>query len=174
MSYIGKGSHFANLGSKFFDGDGTAMSISLDYPAPNSASVLVFIDGIKQDTSAYSLVGSTLTFTGTVASGTNNIEVVQLGILINQNEISDQTVRLSSLVTTGTASGGAFLDGTMEWKDISPFGGVVGENVFFNNEKEINSSYSVEASTNAMSAGPINVASGVTVTIPSGSNWTIV
>ncbi len=174
MSYIGKGSHFANLRSKSFDGDGTAMSISLDYPAPTSGSVLVFIDGIKQDTSAYSLVGSTLTFTGTVASGTNNIEVVQLGILTNQNEISDQTIRLSSLVTTGTASSDVFLDGTMEWKDILPFGGVVGENIFFNNEKEINSSYSIEASTNAMSAGPINVASGVTVTIPSGSNWTIV
>ena len=40
-------------------------------------------------------------------------------------------------------------------------------------EKEINSSYTIPASTNAMSAGPINIASGVTVNLSSGSNWTI-
>ncbi len=38
----------------------------------------------------------------------------------------------------------------------------------------ISSNYSVTAGNNAISAGPIVVNSGVSVTIPSGSRWTIV
>jgi hypothetical protein len=34
--------------------------------------------------------------------------------------------------------------------------------------------YSVTAGNNAMSAGPITINSGVTVTVPSGSTWTVV
>ena len=174
MSYIGKGRHTRNLPSKFFSGDGTAMTVYLDYEAPNPGSVLIFISGVKQDTTAYTLEGGKITFTGAVPLGTNNIEVIQLGLLIDDGEIGDQTVSASKLNTTGTASSGTYVSGSMAWTDLAPLGGVVGENVFFNNETDINSSYSIPASTNAMSAGPINVASGVTITIPSGSNWIIV
>ena len=42
------------------------------------------------------------------------------------------------------------------------------------NNTTISSNYSVTSGNNAMSAGPITVASGVVVTVPSGSVWTIV
>jgi hypothetical protein len=38
----------------------------------------------------------------------------------------------------------------------------------------VNTNYTISTSKNAMSAGPITVASGVSVTVPSGSTWTIV
>jgi hypothetical protein len=38
----------------------------------------------------------------------------------------------------------------------------------------ISSNYSITSGNNALSAGPITVNSGVTVTVPSGSVWTIV
>jgi len=38
----------------------------------------------------------------------------------------------------------------------------------------ITADYAITAGNNAMSAGPIVVNSGVSVTIPSGSRWTIV
>jgi hypothetical protein len=38
----------------------------------------------------------------------------------------------------------------------------------------ISANYAITAGNNAMSAGPIVVNSGVSVTIPSGSRWTIV
>jgi hypothetical protein len=44
----------------------------------------------------------------------------------------------------------------------------------YENTQTIASNYSITASRNAMSAGPITINSGVTVTIPSGSNWVIV
>lgn len=42
------------------------------------------------------------------------------------------------------------------------------------NETTINSSYTITSGKNAFSAGPITIADGVEVTIPDGSEWTIV
>ncbi|MCP4928662.1 MAG: hypothetical protein GY918_06355, partial [Gammaproteobacteria bacterium] len=156
MSYIGKQPNYTSFPSEFFSGDGTAMSISLNRIPPNSAAALVFIGGVKQDTSAYTIDGSLLTFTGTVPSGTNNIQVVILGIIEDGGTLGDETVTVGKLSTSGTASSGTFLRGDMAWADAQPVGGIAGEDVFFTNEKEINSSYTIPASTNAMSAGPIN------------------
>jgi hypothetical protein len=46
--------------------------------------------------------------------------------------------------------------------------------VFFENPKTITANYTITTDSNAMAAGPITIASGVTVTIPSGSVWTVV
>ena len=42
------------------------------------------------------------------------------------------------------------------------------------NSKTISSNYTVSTDYNAMSAGPMSIANGVSVTVPSGSAWTIV
>ena len=55
--------------------------------------------------------------------------------------------------------------------------GIVGSGnniVFFENDSTITASYTITANRNAMSAGPITINSGVVVTVPSGSVWTIV
>ena len=41
------------------------------------------------------------------------------------------------------------------------------------NSATINANYTITTGANAMSTGAITIASGVTVTIPSGSNWVI-
>ena len=69
MSYIGKEPQFTQYPSKFFNGDGTAMTVTLDYAPPNEAALLVFIDGVRQDTGAYSVTGTSLTFSGVVQIG---------------------------------------------------------------------------------------------------------
>ena len=56
-------------------------------------------------------------------------------------------------------------------------GGAVGGTnnpVFFENDKTVTADYSITSGKNAMSAGPITVNAGITVTIPAGSEWTIV
>jgi hypothetical protein len=45
---------------------------------------------------------------------------------------------------------------------------------FFVNPTTISANYTLPTNYNAMTAGPITVASGVTVTVPSGSTWTVV
>jgi hypothetical protein len=42
------------------------------------------------------------------------------------------------------------------------------------NSATVAASYSIPSGSNAMSAGPVAVSSGITVTVPSGSVWTIV
>lgn len=44
----------------------------------------------------------------------------------------------------------------------------------YENDATISADYTITSGKNAMSAGPITVASGITVTVPSGSVWTIV
>lgn len=41
------------------------------------------------------------------------------------------------------------------------------------NTQAINSSYSISTGTSAHSVGPITIATGVTVTIPTGSKWVL-
>lgn len=46
--------------------------------------------------------------------------------------------------------------------------------MFFENDITLNTSYTINNNKNAMTAGGITLADGVTVTVPSGSTWTIV
>jgi hypothetical protein len=60
---------------------------------------------------------------------------------------------------------------------VSGAGGVTGggaDQVFYENDNTVTTDYSISANRNAISAGPITVNSGVTVTIPATSNWVIV
>jgi len=55
-------------------------------------------------------------------------------------------------------------------------GGATGggsDSVFYENGQTVNNNYTITTSNNAMSTGPITIASGKTVTIPSGSRWVI-
>ena len=45
---------------------------------------------------------------------------------------------------------------------------------FFENSATVSADYTISANQNAMSAGPVTINSGITVTVPSGSVWTIV
>ena len=58
-----------------------------------------------------------------------------------------------------------------------PTGGVVSgspEKCFYNNEQTINADYTVTATTNSGSFGPITIDAAATVTVASGGTWTVV
>jgi hypothetical protein len=46
--------------------------------------------------------------------------------------------------------------------------------VFFENDTNVTSSYTITTGKNAMSAGPVTIDTGVDVTVPDGSTWVIV
>ena len=48
------------------------------------------------------------------------------------------------------------------------------DDIFYENSTTVSSDYTITSGKNAMSAGPITIGSGVTVTVPSGSTWTVV
>ena len=66
---------------------------------------------------------------------------------------------------------------TQNTMDVSISGGAMGgggNRIFFENDVTVTDSYEITTGKNAMSAGPLTINNGVTVTIPSGSDWTIV
>ena len=46
--------------------------------------------------------------------------------------------------------------------------------VFIENDQAVSSNYTIPASKNAMSTGPVSINSGVTVTVSSGSRWVVI
>lgn len=51
--------------------------------------------------------------------------------------------------------------------------GAGGDQVFYENSLVVNNSYTLTTNKNAMSVGPITIASGKTVTVPSGARWVV-
>lgn len=49
-----------------------------------------------------------------------------------------------------------------------------GQSVFFESSKTVDYDYTITTNYNAFSAGPITISDGVTVTVPSGSEWSVV
>ena len=61
------------------------------------------------------------------------------------------------------------------WTSIG--GGATGggtDQIFYENGQTVTTNYTLSTNKNAVTAGPVTINSGVTVTVPSGSTWTVV
>jgi len=100
----------------------------------------------------------------------------------------DATIYNSTVIGNTTAAGAGvkvqtgqlvtvWSDGTAVRTISSPGSGATGGGtnaVFYENDQTVTNNYTITSGKNAMTAGPITVNSGITVTVPSGSTWTIV
>jgi len=79
------------------------------------------------------------------------------------------------LASSNSGSAVNFSAGTKDVFCDYPAGrAVVGGEGYTENDAQIDVSSTINTGRNAISAGPVTLASGVTVTVPSGSVWTIV
>jgi len=170
MAYLGNAPEFANFPSKFFSGNSILTAFTLNNAPPNDASLLVFIDGVRQDTSAYSVSGTTLTFTAPPPTATNNIQVVQLGLLRDVATPGDDTVKVAQLDTDSAGTTGQFLKKSsatnLDW-DAVTVGAITTEGDYFYNYNTISSDLTTTVATSkaAFVAGPITIADTFTWTI---------
>jgi hypothetical protein len=140
----------------------------------------------------------TLSFTSITQATGNELENVvedttpQLGgDLDTQTNTIDLSANTASLKlnkgTTaqrdGTPSSGMFrfntttssfegYDGSA-WGDIGGGGGASAGGAIYENADDITSNYTITSGKNGFSVGPMTIASGVTVTVPSGQRWVI-
>ncbi len=119
MAYVGNPidtqNTFQSLVGKRFNGDGSTTAFTLDVAPSSTLDIEVFVGNVRQDpNSAYTLSGTTLTFTGAPPSGTNNIYVVHQAKSVGTIDVPAGGVAADSLATsvlTGqTDIGGAIAD----------------------------------------------------------------
>ena len=105
----------------------------------------------------YSTTGPTLTRT-TILSSSNSGSAVTFSGTVNVwvDYPSSQSVYKDN--TTNTAAAPQFF----------------ASNGLYTNSQTVNTSYTIPVGSSAMSAGPITIASGKSVTISSGSRWVVV
>ena len=91
---------FQSLQGKRFSGDGSTTEFTLDVAPGNVLDIEVFVGNVRQDTnSAYTVSGTTLTFTGAPPSGTNNIYVVHQAKSVGTIDVPAGGVAADSLAT---------------------------------------------------------------------------
>jgi hypothetical protein len=167
-----------------FDGS-TARTISYNSvgaPSTTGANASgTWAISISGNAATATALGSTL---GIAGGGTN--ATTAAGALVNLGERTGATGSLLAPVGTtaqrdASPSAGMFRynSTTNQFEGYaagawSGFGGASGSGVFFENNTTISSNYTISTGRNAMSAGPITINDGVTVTVPDGSSWSIV
>ncbi len=144
--------------------------------AANSAYVNVSaVGGIGSANLGLALAASP-TFTGTATFGGN--------VLLSGNGTLDLPVGTTAERPGSPNNGMIRYNSTLSryegysgsaWSQIG--GGATGggtDQVFYTNGQSATTDFTLTGTLNAMSAGPITVASGVTITISSGATWTVV
>ena len=149
--------------------------------------------GIDANADDIAIDSTVTTLTGTQTLTNKTITAVQLDIeaqgdLRLQDTTGGQYVALQAPGTVATSytltfpgDDGAneeFLQtngsGVLAWAAAGGATGAGGDEVFYENGQTVTTDYSVTANTNAMSAGPVTLASGVDVTLTGTSEWVIV
>ena len=175
MSYIGQAA-LKNSEIKRFDvTSSTSATHILGWPPVNEQSIIVTINGIKQQDDAYSVAASTLTLTDALVA-TDKMEVI--GVLdigeitiVGDNTVStaklgNSSVTLAKLSTSGTAIAGNYLDGTMAWTAVDSVPDLTTEGDVYKNYKTFATTITipVDADSNQGLIGPIAFTGDVTIT----------
>jgi hypothetical protein len=104
MSYIGATPTTASFPFDQFSGDGSTTAFTLTYAPASTSSIIVAVSGVVQNPNTYSVISTTLTFSGAPPSGTNNISVLYLGLPVIGVSSPGNTAYFSSTSFTATAS----------------------------------------------------------------------
>jgi len=103
MAYLGTPidttNQFQSLQGKRFNGDNSTTDFTLDVAPGSTLDIEVFVGNVRQDpNSAYTVSGTTLSFTGAPPTGTNNIYVVHQAKAVSTITPATNTVTNDMLV----------------------------------------------------------------------------
>jgi hypothetical protein len=127
MTYVGNPidttNTFQSIVGKRFSGDGSTTAFTLDVAPSSTLDIEVFVGNVRQDpNSAYTLSGTTLTFTGAPPSGTNNIYVVHQAKSVGTITPGANSVGVTEL-NLSDGSSGQFIktdgSGTLSFASVS-------------------------------------------------------
>ena len=110
MAYVGNPidtqNTFQSLVGMRFNGDGSTTDFTLDVAPGSTLDLEVFVGNVRQDpNSAYTVSGTTLSFTGAPPSGTNNIYVVHQAKSVGTIDPPANSVGVTELNLSDGSSG---------------------------------------------------------------------
>ena len=175
--------------------DPTSASVNEKIKITNSSGELLFhLDGTQSGIGTVGITTTGTTFhvdraTGEITFVTDAVFNGTVGIagtltyedVTNIDSIGILTARSGVRIGTGGTVGPSgsgivtyFGDGSQLTGIAGAVGGANTNPVFYENDNSVDVSYTITSGKNAMAAGPIEIKSGITVTVPSGSFLTIV
>ena len=175
--------------------DPTSASVNEKIKITNSSGELLFhLDGTQSGIGTVGITTTGTTFhvdraTGEITFVTDAVFNGTVGIagtltyedVTNIDSIGILTARSGVRIGTGGTVGPSgsgivtyFGDGSQLTGIAGAVGGATTNAVFYENDNSVDVSYTITSGKNAMAAGPIEIKSGITVTVPSGSFLTIV
>lgn len=171
MAYIGSTPTTQSFiaGTDSFSGTGSQTAFTLTRLVNTVNDVQVVVNNVVQYPPDYSVSGNTLTISPAPSAGTNNVYVRYLSTTNQSIAPGQGSVGIPQLSATGTPSSGTFLRGDNTWAAAG-----AQNDIFYENGQTVTADYTIAADRNAMSAGPVTIAVGVTVTESVGANWVIV
>jgi hypothetical protein len=114
-------------------------------------------------------MGGTLTVTGLGAFNGTGALKIPAGTTAEQPSPTTGMIRFNT--STNLFEG----YGSSSWSQLGAGAtGNAGNQVFFENDQIVTGNYTIPSTKNAMTAGPITIDTGVTVTVSTGSTWTVV
>jgi hypothetical protein len=150
---------------------------------------LVLKDRVKETstttgTGTFTLAGASIGFQSFSAVGDGNTTYYAIALQggsewevgIGTYTSSGTTLaRTTVLASSNSGSAVNFSAGTKDVFVTMPADkSVTGSNGYIENDSTISTSSTIVAGKNAISSGPVSIASGITVTIASGSTWVVV
>ena len=168
-----------------FLGPNTAGTYTLNVPAASgnlawSSSALtagqvpyVGTGGVLQNSPALTFDGTNLTASAMFAStadssfASTGATQISVGTTVQRPTAATGKIRYNSSLVKYEGYNGS------SWTSLGGATGAGSDAIFYENGKTVTTSYSITAGNNAMSTGPITVASGQTVTVPTGSRWVV-
>ena len=142
MAYVGNPidtqNTFQSLVGKRFNGDGSTTDFTLDVAPSSTLDIEVFVGNVRQDTnSAYTLSGTTLSFTGAPPSGTNNIYVVHQAKSVGTIDVPASFLSDAQTISGArTFNGGITMGGTTPTLTIGDAGAEDTKIVFDGNAQD--------------------------------------
>ena len=145
--------------------------------APASGSdffILTLGNAINIGTPSDNTVTSAKIVDGSIVNADINTSAAIAGSKLADDSITETKLDIHA-APSGTDKVLGYTANGMEWV-VAEAGATGGgtDKIFYENGQTVTTNYTITNNTNAMSAGPVTINSGIAVTIGTGENWTIV
>ena len=101
------------------------------------------------------------------------VDVFLNGVLLTNVEDYTATNGTTVVLLVGATTGDKFTSISYQLLNLTTDANVTTLGIW-ENASTINSNYTITSGNNGLSAGPVTIAAGVSVTVPTGSNWIVV